>query len=247
MTKKKIAKAGDPTKAPAKKRNAKGSKKTLSVYERIYNVQRDLKTVLKSTEHAHSKYMYATERDFIAEVKPLIARERLLVLADTLTHTAVPNTEGQNQHTVAVKFTIVNVDDATQTVPETFYGVGDDKKGSVVGLPIAYTMALKYFLAKTFIAETGTDAEAQDEADSKKRGKGAEETPEQATETIKRMLAGSRNIDGMRDYLTNRLPKITKLNAAQKADIKKAAEARIAELEAGEQGQDPKAQGKLIS
>lgn len=240
MAKKDKGTAGTPTnQKPAKKRTVKNIKKTLSVYERIYNVQRDLKTVLKSTEHAHSKYMYATERDFIAEVKPLLARERLLVLADTLSHTAIANSEGQNQHTVAVKFTIVNVDNTEQTVPETFYGVGDDKKGSVVGLPIAYTMALKYFLAKTFIAETGTDAEGQsDEGKKGKESKAAGETPEQATETIKRMLAGSRNLDGIREYLNNRLPKITKLNAVQKKEIKEAAEKRIKELEAEEHNQD---------
>lgn len=222
-------------KAKAKKR-AQKTKSVPTIYQRIFNVQRLLKTVIKSTEHAHNKYLYATERDFIAEVKPLMAQERLVSIADTISHTAVPNTEGQMYHTVAVRFTLVNVDDGKQTVPEVFYGTGEDKKGSVVGLPIAYTMATKYYLAKTFLAETGADAEAQGGDDKKKGGKKDEpsETPEQATETIKRMLAGSRNIDGMRDYVTNRLPAITKLNIAQKADIKAAAEKRIAELEAAE-------------
>lgn len=231
------------TKKPAKGKTPKKA----TIYERIYNIQRDLKTVLKSTEHAHNKYMYATERDFIAEVKPLMARERLALTATTLSHTAAPNHENVNQHTVEVRFTLINIDDQEQRVEETFYGVGDDKKGSVVGLPIAYTMALKYFLAKTFIAETGTDAEAQTDDEKKGKGKGAEETPEQATNTIKRMLAGSRNLDGIRDYLENRLPKISKLNAAQKKEIKEAGDKRIAELEAAEQGQDGKEQGKLIN
>lgn len=212
-----------------------------NIYERIYNVQCQLKTVLKSTEHAHNKYLYATERDFIAEVKPLMAQERLALHSTTRNHSAAPNHEGVNQHTIEVMFTLVNIDNPAEKIESVYYGVGDDKKGSVVGLPIAYTMAMKYYLAKTFIAETGNDAEAQDGGEGKKAGKGKgavsdapTETPEQATETIKRMLAGSRNVDGMRDYVANRLPSITKLSAAQKADIKAAAEKRIAELEAGE-------------
>lgn len=236
------------TKAKTVKARKPRGKKSPSIYERIYAIQCDLKTVLKSTEHAHNKYMYATERDFIAEVKPLLKAHRVAITADTLSHTAAPNYEGVNQHTVQVRFMLVNVDEPEQTVSETFYGCGDDKKGSVVGLPIAYTMALKYFLAKTFIAETGTDAESQTEDEGKKgKGKPAEENPEAATATILKMIAGSRNADGMRDYITNRLPKITKLNADQKKQIKEAGEKRIAELEAAENGQDPKKQGTLIS
>lgn len=222
MTKKTTKKSAPRKRAPKAKP---------SIYERIFNVQRDLKTVLKSMEHAHNKYMYATERDFIAEIKPLVARERILILADTITHTATPNYEGVNQHTVAVRFTLVNVDNTEQTVPEVFYGVGDDKKGSVVGLPIAYTMALKYFLAKTFIAETGTDAEGQ--VDDEKKGKGTKtpsETPVQAVATIKTMVQGSRNIDGLVDYAQNKLPNIKKFTAAQKKEISDLISARVDEL-----------------
>lgn len=205
-----------------------------SLHKKLFNVQADLQTVLKSAEHGHSKYMYATERDFIAEVKPLLKREKLLIVPTTKDLIVNAGTDGQDKYRVCVEYVIINTEKPDEkTDPITFWGVGEDKKGSVVGLPIAYTMSLKYFLAKTFIAETGTDAEAQDEKEKKNstKGKGAEETPEQATATIKRMLAGSRNADGIREYIDVRLPKITKLTKEQKEDIKKAGEARLAEIE----------------
>lgn len=216
-----------------KTKQTRKPRRSKSIYERIYNVQVALKTVLKSTEHTHNKYMYATERDFIAEVKPLMAQERIALHSTTRNHIATPNHEGVNQHTVEVLFTLINIDDPKDKVESVYYGAGDDKKGSVVGLPIAYTMALKYFLAKTFIAETGTDAEAHEGTDSKKtKGKTAgAENPEQAMATIKTMLANGHNKDAIQDYITSRLPSITAFNAAQKKEIKEAGEARIRELE----------------
>lgn len=231
------------TRAPRKPKATKG------LYEKMFNVQADLQTVLKSAEHGHSKYMYATERDFIAEIKPLLKKERLLVVPNTKDLIVTQNSEGQDKYRVCVDYILINADKPEEkTDPVTFWGSGEDKKGSVVGLPIAYTMSLKYFLAKTFIAETGTDAEAQDEKEQKNsKGKGAEENPEQATATIMRMLAGSRNVDGIREYLENRLPKITKLTKVQKEEIKKAGDARLAQLEADHNAQDkPTTQGTLI-
>jgi len=209
----------------------------VTIYEKVYNVQRKLKTVIKGGENTHNKYMYAREGDFIGEIKPLLAEQRLALLTTTLEQATDKNYEGVSQHRVKVQFTLVNVDTPTEKIESVFCGVGDDKKGSVVGLPIAYTMALKYYLAKMFIAETGTDAEAQEpEAEKgKKAGKPAQpkdaETPEQKTEAILRMVASSRNATGMREYLENMLPKVAQLTKDQKEKIRAAATARIQELE----------------
>lgn len=208
-----------------------------SIYERIFNVQRDLQTVIKSTKHDHNNYMYATERDFIAEIKPLLTRERLVVVPDTASLTSVPNADGLMYHTVGVRFTLVSVDSQQQMVPALFYGSGVDKKGSVVGLPIAYTMALKYFLAKTFIAETGMDAEAHGSDDAKKPARGAgkdrAEGEEINIDTIRQMVTTSRNIGGLLDYKNNRLPTSTKLSKQQKDEIGKLIENRVNELQTG--------------
>lgn len=220
-------------KKTAQKKTTTARKKKNNVYERIFNVQKKLKTVLKGGNHDHSGYDYSREKDFIAEIKPLMTEERIVVLPNTLSH----QKEGE-QHTVEVAFTIINADDSTdRTDPIVFWGAGDDKKGSVVGLPIAYTMALKYFLAKTFIAETGNDAEAQqDEENGGKRKNKTGEDAEQALETVKTMVSTSRNIDGLIEYAETKLPTSKKFNQKQKEEIKQLINSRVDQLTTEQEG-----------
>lgn len=222
---------------PAKPKTQKAKKtrttKKLGIYERIFNVQQGIKAVMKTGKNTHHSYNYATERDILAEVKPLLGQQRLVVLSSTKEHVV----DGM-KHKVGVDFTIVNVDKPEEKVTELFYGFGEDKAGSAVGLPIAYTMAQKYHAAKYFMVETGDEAEADQHSgvDEKKGAKGAaakpSENPEQAVETIKRMIAGSRNIDGLLEYQKNSLPKIAKFTKAQKDELSKLIENRVGELQA---------------
>lgn len=216
------------TKASKRSRKAKAS-----IYERIFNVQQGIKAVMKTGKNTHHSYNYATERDILAEVKPLLGQQRLVVLSSTKEHVV----DGM-KHKVGVDFTIVNVDKPEERVTELFYGFGEDKAGSAVGLPIAYTMAQKYHAAKYFMVETGDEAEADQHSgtDEKKGGKGAAakpaENPEQAVETIKRMIAGSRNIDGLLEYQKNSLPKIAKFTKAQRDELSGLISKRVDELQA---------------
>lgn len=221
------------------KKNVKGGankrprKAKLGIYERIFNVQQGIKAVMKTGKNTHHSYNYATERDILAEVKPLLGAQRLVVLSSTKEHAV----DGM-KHKVGVDFTIVNIDNPEEKVTELFYGYGEDKAGSAVGLPIAYTMAQKYHAAKYFMVETGDEAEADQHSgvDEKKGARGAAnkpaESPEQAVETIKRMIAGSRNIDGLLEYQKNSLPKIAKFTKAQKTELDTLISARVNELQA---------------
>jgi len=235
-----MAKKNQTKDAPKAKRQRKAKKPSL--LERIFNVQHGVKVIMKTGRNTYHKYNYATERDVLAEIKPLLKEQRLVVLESVKEHVML----GDKKHKVGVEFTIVNLDEQTERLTEVFYGIGEDKEGTVVGLPIAYTMAQKYFAAKHFLLETGDDAEADQNTDAgtdtrtrAKREK-EDENPQQATETIIKMLAGSRNAEGIREYLNVRLPKITKLNATQKKEIKEAGEKRLKELETTD------GQGKLI-
>ena len=211
------------------------NKKALGLWERIFNVQQGIKTVIKTGENTHHKYPYATERDILSEVKPLLGTERLVVTSTTKKHTVT-----EKKHEVEIEFTITNVDKPAEKVSEVFYGFGEDKEGSVVGLPIAYTMAVKYFMAKYFLVETGNDAESDQNStpDGKGTKKGKvelpKESPEQAVETIKNMLRNSRNVDGIIDYLTNKLPKIKQFTKEQKEEINRIGSNRVDELQAGD-------------
>lgn len=218
------------TKAPTAKRSRKAKP---SIWERIFNVQHGVKVVMKTGKNTYHKYDYATERDVLAEVKPLLKEQRLVVLEAGKEHVMLTD----KKHKIGVEFTIINLDNPDERVVTTFYGVGEDKEGTVVGLPIGYTMAQKYFAAKYFLLETGDDAEADqntDDGSGKTRRQREKESPEdtaQALETVKRMVQGSRNVDGLLDYKKNKLPTSKKFTKAQIAEISKLIDERVAQLQ----------------
>lgn len=223
-------------KGKAGKTSGRRGKAKASIYERIFNVQQGVKVVMKSGKNTYHKYDYATERDVLAEIKPLLKEQRLVVLENAKEHVMLTD----KKHKIGVEFTIVNLDNTDERDVSTFYGVGEDKEGTVVGLPIAYTMAQKYFAAKKFLLETGDDPEADQNTDSgidtrtrKQREKDAKSGGDmtQEIETVKRMIAGSRNIQGLLEYKNKRLPESQKFNKAQKEEIGKLVEKRVAELQ----------------
>ncbi len=209
-----------------------------NIYEKIFNVQHGVKTVMKSGKNTHSNYEYATEKDFISEVKPLLKQERLLVIANTKTHTKV-----EKLHTVTVEFKIVNVDNPSEVDISSFDGTGEDKAGSAVGLPVAYTMAVKYFLAKYFLNETGTDAEAQEPEVPTAEGapavhvakteakKPSKEDLASSHSRAKAMIASTRNIDGLITYSEKLDGSDSRFTKEQKDELKTIIKNRINELE----------------
>lgn len=210
-----------------------------NVYEKIANIQQDIHTVIKSGENTFHHYRYAKERDVIAEVKPLLGREGLVI-----THSVTAESEIEHGKTKAgdpkyltkltVKFRITNVKDPNDFVEADAIGSGQD--GEDKGVPKAYTMALKYFLSKMFLIETGDDAEKDERGSRKQTGRNAPpadtEDAEGKFEKAKRMIRDSRNVDGLIEYQENlATAKKSSFNATQKKDLLAAVKARISELE----------------
>lgn len=203
------------TKPEVKKPVKKAKKKVIniqaspSIYERKFNVASAVEMARKGGEHASNKYKYSREVDIIQAVKPYMIAQRLWYTASTVSHE-----KNDKLKTIAVKYTLYCVDKPEEKLEEVFYGEGEDKSGSTVGTPIAYTMSLKYWLAKTFMIETGDDAEIE-----QKRGK-ANESADAKFEKAKKMIAGTKKVDGLIAY-SDKLKDSKTFSDEQKKELQK--------------------------
>ena len=207
MTEKKSAKPVAVKKPAKKKSRVINVQKIADIYERKFNVAASIEMAMKGGTHEHSKYKYSRELDIIQAVKPHMIKERIWYSSTTISHE-----KNEKLKTIGVKYTLYCVDKPEDKIEEVFYGEGEDKSGSTVGTPIAYTMSLKYWLAKTFMIETGDDAELE-----KKRGK-TNESAEAKFEKAKKMIAGTKKVDGLLAY-AEKLKDSKTFNDEQKKEL----------------------------
>lgn len=224
------------TKKPdAKKTHPAHTIKKLSIYEKLFNAQQTAGAVLKTGENTHHKYNYAKELDIIAEAKPIFREQRLTYTFTTKTR-HIP--EGDNKKRgLTITFYLVNVDNPKETIAYDIESEGENKDGSVVGIPVAYTMALKYFLAKALMLETGNDAELQSLEEKKKKGTGAKDPkdkpdPESEYKRSLNLIASTRNIDGLITY-AEKVKEGKFFSEAQKTALQAAISNRVDELSNG--------------
>ncbi len=226
MNKKTNAKSKGNNKRNAKRVNA------LSIYEKLFNLQQNVSPVLKTGKNTHHKYDYTKEIDIIAEVKPVLKEQRLTYFFTTKEGTVEADPKKRK---LLVTFTLVNVDKPSETIVTDVVGEGENKEGSVVGVPVAYTMALKYYFAKLCMLETGTDAEFQEieKARKGKKNEGKDDRPaDPAVEYEKhvKIIKSSRNIGGLIEF-SDKLKDSKFYNAEQKKSLQDLVTARVAELE----------------
>ena len=202
--------------------------KKLSIYEKLFNAQQTVGAVLKTGENTHHKYKYAKELDIIAEAKPVFKEQRL-----TYTHTTKACIVEGKSRRLTITFNLINVDKPTEVIPYDIEAEGENKEGSVVGIPVAYTMALKYFLAKALMLETGNDAEI-DTLNKKKKEAGEkgkqDKNPDEEYQRSLNLIKSTRNIDGLHEYAT-KVKEGKFFNQAQKDVLLQTIEARLAELQ----------------
>lgn len=222
----KNAKAKRQTK-PKHTKNAKRIK-TLSIYEKLFNAQQMAGTVLKTGYNNHHNYSYAKELDIVAEAKPILKEQRLTYYFGTQDIKEV-----EKKRILTTKFYLVNVDKPSEQIPYNIVSEGENKEGSVVGIPVAYTMALKYFLAKMLMLETGNDAELATLEERRKGKKGADEkkpTPAEEYEKHLRLIKSTRNVSGLIEF-SEKLKTSKFYTAEQKENLQKAITNRVDELE----------------
>jgi len=176
----------------AKKQTEKPKgKKFVNLWDKILAIQSESTMALKGGTNEHHQYKYAREVDILDIVKPLLTKYRVAV-----TQTSISHETTDKRDKIGIDFQITNVDEPIQFITERFYGTGEDKAGTVVGTPIAYTMALKYFLAKTFLLETGDDAEIE----KRKKTRNEDEPVEVKFEKAKKMIEKSKDVAGLVEY-----------------------------------------------
>jgi len=211
----------------AEEKKTKGA----NVYEKVFNIQQAIHTVIKGGYNDHFKYKFARERDIVAEVKPLLGKEGLAITHSLVKEEEVPHGQSSSGSQkfltkLTFEFRFTNIKDPTDFLIAVGIGYGQD--GEDKGAPKAYTMALKYVLSKQFLVETGDDAE--ETRGSKGKGKSAGSTDEKF-ETAKRMLQQTRNVDGLLEYQENLASGKGSFNAAQKKELLALVKERIEKLQ----------------
>lgn len=198
-------------------------KDTPDIYEKIFNVQQAVGMATKGGNNEFNKYKYAREIDIIDVVKPQLGLQRLLVTSTTLSHEI-----NDKQKKVTVQFTLTDIDNKT-SIAATFIGEGEDKSGSIVGTPIAYTMALKYFFAKMFIVGTGDDAEVE----KRKKSDVSNETPEVKFDKAMKMVAKIKDRAILMQY-SEKIAESKTFSKEQLAKLQSAINSRVYQLDANQ-------------
>lgn len=228
------------TKKPVKKTEKKPAPKApKGLWAKIMAVQQNVQVVAKLGFNDFHKYKYAYERDYIAEIKPLLGTEGL-VIVQTVKHAVERDVQTakniENRVTIHVAYTIRDVE-TNQAHTVCFVGQGQDVGDKA--FPKALTMANKYFLAKTFQVETGDDAENEGNIEHAKTPKGknapvVQNTPDESVAVkFERAKALLRNI-GDANKLLEALEGIKEskiYNAEQKAELSKLISNKLDEID----------------
>ena len=220
-------------KTAPKKTTPKKEKKPVGLWTKIMKVQQNAQVVAKMGFNDFHKYKYAFEKDHIAEIKPLLGAEGLVLYLTTIleeqTAVTVKNGSTEYQVRVGVKYTIRDTETG-QGHSVIFYGRGQDAGDKA--LPKAYTMANKYFLQKFFQLETADDDAETTNSGDKKGGAAAqpEETTEQKFEKAKRMISNISNENSLLDALEGVKGSKT-YNKEQKAELSQIISKKIDEIE----------------
>lgn len=209
--------------------------KKLSIYEKLFNAQQTAGVVLKTGRNEHHKYDYSKESDIIGEAKPILGEQRLTyiytVLGAKLQESDIKKRE------LTIRFTLINIDNPTETIVTDIKSEGENKEGSTVGYPVAYTMALKYYLAKLLMLETGNDAEVQiielkKKAKKEAKGEKIKQNPTEEYEKAMRLVKSSRNVQGLMEY-SEKVKTGKFYTDEQKESLLKAISNRVDELDNG--------------
>lgn len=218
-------------KTATKKRKTAKRKKIQNIYEKIFAVEHEVHTIIKLGENENQgKFKYVYERDVIAEIKPVMKKHRLLLLPISVVNTEL--TEDHKKVKLDLEFTLLNLDKPSETLTTPWSMNAGDTADKAI--PKALTMALKFYLMKTFKLETAEpDPDGQNGAEEENGKKGKKKTAKpqpQSVDTIKQMINASNNLSGLLQY-KEQLAEIKKFTQAEKNQISKVLEARINDLQ----------------
>lgn len=135
--------------------------------KKILSIQTEISHVAKNGKNAFQNYEYATERDFVATLKPLLEKYGVIVIPSLAGAPSVIESEDKKGAkkfltTICMQYKLVNTDDPTDFFVSLVPGQGQDAGDK--GVYKAITGAKKYFISNTFFIPTGDDPEATGKA-----------------------------------------------------------------------------------
>jgi len=220
----------ETNKKPTGKKQPKKTKQPKGLWAKVMAVQQGVQVVAKLGNNDFHKYSYTKERDLIAEIKPLLGAQGLVLYLTTKSEdrTEVTTSKGNTefQVKVCIAYTIRDVETG-QGHTVNFYGVGQDAADKA--LPKAYTMANKYFLQKFFQVET-SEGDAEDDKADKKRATSPEATPAVKFQTAKNLIGNMKDGDRLLEVLEG-IKESSIYNKEQKAELSKIISAKLDEID----------------
>ena len=125
----------------------------MSIYQKLFNIQnsKEFKELLRTEENKFQKYMYFDERQVLEKLKPLLAKEKLLLLLSDSSQELLHQKEGNMYEVKYLKnLKIIDIEAEDKSLELTFWACGNNQdlakaKGA------SETYAVKYLLSKLFL------------------------------------------------------------------------------------------------
>lgn len=138
--------------------------KTGALARKIALIIGEIGNVPKNGRNTFHKYDYVLEADLTRALGPLLAAHKIAFFPSVVDATEVPGKGAKGQDTLAtVTLEITIVDgESGDTMVVRWRGQGMDSGDKAYYK--AYTGAIKYFLMKTFLVDTGDDPEIDEDA-----------------------------------------------------------------------------------
>lgn len=127
----------------------------MNVYQKLFNIQnsKEFKELLRTEENKFQKYMYFDERQVLEKLKPLLAKEKLLLLLSDSRQDFTYHKEGTMYEIKYLKeLKIIDIEEKSEhnSLELAFWACGNNQdlakaKGA------SETYAVKYLLSKLFL------------------------------------------------------------------------------------------------
>lgn len=169
----------------------------------------------KGKENAFDHYKYFSEAQYKELFTALFSKCRLELTTSVISYAESSGTDKQPfGRTVACEFTLTDIDTGYYET-SICYGEGMDK-GDKGGYK-AYTGALKYYLANTFMVATGDDPETESQEGAKTAPAGTTRKASEGQLAVLRKIYTGENLDKL--LAVNKLERLEDITMAKASDL----------------------------
>ncbi len=124
-----------------------------SIIEKLLKITEEIQPLTKDGTNQESKYNYVAEQTVLVAVRPLLIKSKVLLVTDIISQS-----RENDVTTINCKFTFI-CSETLESISYLWMGTGFDMQDK--GLYKAITGALKYFLIKNLLIETGENTDPE--------------------------------------------------------------------------------------